>query len=293
MNFSLRAIKYLLLKLRRLIRAGYRPFIRSVNPRAKISFKPLYRLFLFAAFAVIVVFTINLFAIGKSTFGEWGDFFGGVLNPILTFLTFMGLLITIVIQQTELRESRRELKRSADALSEQVSSTKRQSFESTFFQMLSAHSGILESIDLVDDKGKVTKGRDCFVVFYRRLTKSYKDRLDRNYKGGKGAMALHYGYREFWNMHRLELGHYFRFLYNILRFVKESGYSDGPYIRLIRAQLSDQELLIIFYNCIASEHGSRFKTLAEEFALFDNMPDVRVLSKKHLTMIDKTALGIR
>jgi hypothetical protein len=34
--------------------------------------------------------------------GEWGDFFGGVLNPLLTFLTFMGLLITIILQQQEL-----------------------------------------------------------------------------------------------------------------------------------------------------------------------------------------------
>lgn len=50
------------------------------------------------------------------TFGVFGDFLGGSLNPILTFFTFMGLLITIVIQQTELRESRLEFRRTADAL---------------------------------------------------------------------------------------------------------------------------------------------------------------------------------
>ena len=99
--------------------------------------------------AIFLVFLVNLLSIGKSGFGEWGDFFGGVLNPILTFLTFMGLLITIVIQQKELRESRRELKRSADALLEQVDNSRQQNFETTFFQMLATHNRIVDSIDLV------------------------------------------------------------------------------------------------------------------------------------------------
>lgn len=54
-----------------------------------------------------------------TNFGTFGDFFGGMLNPILTFLTFMGLLITIVLQQKELRLTRKELKESSLALTEQ------------------------------------------------------------------------------------------------------------------------------------------------------------------------------
>lgn len=122
---------------------GYRIFIRTINPRTKINFRSLYYLFLLAALSIILVLLIDILSISKTkSLGEWGDFFGGVLNPILTFLTFMGLLITIVIQQTELRESRQELKRSADALSEQTGSTKRQIFESTFFNMMNMHASI-------------------------------------------------------------------------------------------------------------------------------------------------------
>ena len=102
-------------------RRFYRRFLRIIGfSKDKIS-RNLFRLFQFALYASLVVFTINLFSLGKSSFGEWGDFFGGVLNPILTFLTFMGLLITIILQQSELKESRKEFKRSADALSEQCS----------------------------------------------------------------------------------------------------------------------------------------------------------------------------
>lgn len=94
----------------------------------------------------------------------------------------------------------------------------------------------------------------------------------------------------FWKKHQVELGHYFRYLYNVVRFVKESSFVDGPYIRLVRAQLSDQESLLLFYNCIASEHGERFKALAEEFSLFDNMPKIRALKEGHLEFINERAL---
>lgn len=272
------------------VRRGYRCFLGIVIPGRKTNFRALYFLLLAAALAIAAVFFVNLFSIGTSSFGEWGDFFGGVLNPILTFLTFMGLLITIVIQQTELKESRIELKRSADALTEQVKNSNKQSFESTFFKMLDTHSGIVESIDLSDKDSNITKGRDCFTVFYRRLERKYYDRMpltpiDHDF------IILKRSYKEFWLEHQHELGHYFRFLYNIVRFIKESEHEKSLYIRLIRAQLSDQELLLIFYNCIASEQGERFKPLVEEFALLDNMPTLRVLSTEHLALIDGAAFG--
>jgi hypothetical protein len=269
----------------------FRQFSRLVAPRTRRSTRSLYRLFQAAVSAVAFVFAINLFSIGTSNFGEWGDFFGGVLNPILTFMTFMGLLITIVIQQTELRESRVELRRSADALLEQSQSLKRQNFESTFFQMLSVHTGIISAIDLVNDAGVTTRGRDCFSVFYTRLTKLY--RANQKKSAGKHAdvAILRHSYKQFWNTHQVELGHYFRYLYNVIRFIKESNFVEGPYLRLVRAQLSDQELLLIFYNCVASEDGGNFKLLAEEFAILDNMPKIRLLEREHVNLIHSSAFA--
>ena len=136
----------------------YRAFRSTVSPRRKNSIRSLYRLFQIAIGSLLLVLIVNLFAIGKSTFGEWGDFFGGVLNPLFTLLTFTGILVTIVLQQTELRESRAEMKRSADALHDQNLSLQRQNFESTFFQMLSVHTSIVAAIDLMDEEGRITRG---------------------------------------------------------------------------------------------------------------------------------------
>lgn len=40
-----------------------------------------------------------------SAYGQMGDFFGGLLNPVLAFASFMALLYTISIQSKELRHS--------------------------------------------------------------------------------------------------------------------------------------------------------------------------------------------
>ena len=268
----------------------YRAFVRMVAPKRRAALRSLFRLSQVALAAFVLVLVVNI-AFNQDGFGVWGDFFGGVLNPIFTLLTFAGVLITIVLQQTELRESRLEFKRSADALQEQNKSIQRQNFESTFFQMLGVHTAIVNAIDLVDDKNVITKGRDCFNVFYTRLSRLYRDRVEKEEGRELDEQILRHAYRTFWNKHQVELGHYFRYLYNIVRYVDESPYVGGPYIRLVRAQLSDQETLLLFYNCVASEYGEKFKVLAERFSLLDNMPQKRVFEASHLKLIDEKALG--
>ena len=58
--------------------------------------------------------------------GPFGDFIGGFLNPILTFLMFMGVLVTIVIQSKELKETRKEIKNQAESNKEHVSILRKQ-----------------------------------------------------------------------------------------------------------------------------------------------------------------------
>jgi len=44
------------------------------------------------------------------------------------------------------------------------------------------------------------------------------------------------------------------------------------YIRLLRAQLSDDELLIIALNCVVSKGYGKFRPLVEKYALLHNLP---------------------
>lgn len=75
--------------------------------------------FVYAVFAYIASFYSKHVGHGFSNdpavWGQAGDFFGGMLNPLLAFCSFMALLYTIKIQTEELKLTREELKKSANA----------------------------------------------------------------------------------------------------------------------------------------------------------------------------------
>ncbi|EHK9087749.1 putative phage abortive infection protein [Vibrio parahaemolyticus] len=275
---------------------GYKRFLKLIGYSGDSTSRSLFRLFQAASYSVLTVFLVNLLSIGKSSFGEWGDFFGGVLNPLLTFLTFMGLLLTIVLQNKELRQARVEARRSADALVSQNKTTEKQSFEQTVFNMLGLQQQIINSIDLFDTKTqRITVGRDCFEVFYKRFEKCAESKRVTLFGEVKDLeqeeVRINNAWKMFWNTHQSELGHYFRYLYNIIRFIDEKNYDTATYMRIVRAQLSDQELLMLFYNCLSVHGREKFKPLVENYALFDNLPISKLINRNHGRLYNSRAFG--
>ena len=223
--------------------------------------------------------------------GAWGDFTGGLLNPVLTFITFLAVLLTILLQRKELALTRDEMTRSADALEKQDKTLQRQSFENTFFEMLRLHNSILDSIDLVNpETNQITKGRDAFNVFYNRLAKKYREIDGKKSSKVDQKAIVELTYFLFWRDARTELGHYFRFLFNFFRFLENSEIDDEFYPKLLRSQLSDQELLLLFYNNV-SKQGAAFQIYAERYALFDNLSVERLLNHKHANFASAEAYG--
>jgi hypothetical protein len=266
----------------------------------KESTPGLFYLFLFAAALTIIVFAVAILRSGSAKdMGPFGDFIGGTLNPLLTFLTFMGLLVTIVLQQTELRDTRAELERSATALEKQIHATDRQNFESTFFQMLTLHNTIVNSIDLfysgreratgndVSKGARETKGRDCFSQFFENFKQEYFA-----CSGHPERERLQMAYDAFWQRRQQDLAHYYRYLYNVLRFVHEAkGIEDrGPYVKLLRAQLSDFELVMLFYTAL-NKHGINYWLYVHEYQLFDNLPLGMLIDPIHESYYSARSFG--
>ncbi|MDK9722857.1 MAG: putative phage abortive infection protein [Rhodospirillales bacterium] len=212
--------------------------------------------------------------------GQWGDFFGGTLNPILTATTVLVLLYTVYLQRQandlqkeELVLTREELSRSADALENQIKTLEKQNFEATFFKMLEMHNSILNSID-VNKRGVLVKGRDCFAHFSDLIRERFIE------AGGSSSsnddveqlnilVAVN---TKFWKIVLGELGHYYRYLYRLIRYVEEFNGDKHFYMKIVRAQLSDHELSLLFYNCL-SEHGTKMRKLVETYALPKHMQD--------------------
>lgn len=206
----------------------------------------------------------------QEVWGQFGDYLGGVLNPMLGFLTLLALLVTITLQSRELRLSTEELKKSASALQSQNDTLKRQSFESTFFQLLRLHNDIVTAMDVTAKHSSIeTRGRDCFGVFVKELRGEITQA-----QATSNAQLAGDAYLGFYRRRQRDLGHYFRLLYHIVKFVDRSDVANKKfYTNLVRAQLSSDELKLLFFNCLSPLGNEKFKKLIERYALLKTLPE--------------------
>ncbi|HZF69654.1 putative phage abortive infection protein [Sulfuricurvum sp.] len=235
----------------------------------------------FAIYAFVILWNtwpIQEMSVAKS--GVFGDSFGA-LTALFSGLAFAGLLTTIWQQKEEIALTRKEIRD--------------QHFDNILFRMLEMHNNIVTDIDLRADGSNTSlqegylfsTGRDCFENFHEDITAIY---LEKSKEEHSLEEILNNTYEEFWNLRKKDLGHYFRNLYNIFKFIKNSDIEDKKtYSNLVRAQLSDYELSILFYNCISKYGRERFKPLIEEFHILNNLPQELLLSENHKRFYSENA----
>ena len=172
-----------------------------------------------AAFIFVLERYINNFktfpiANDSATWGTFGDYLGGTLNPIISFLALIGLLYTIHQQAQEMKATREELKQAAEQQRQQVEQQSRQSeifnlqqFESTFFSLLEQHNKAIERIDVES--------------IYKSLRIIYTNKIYRitTYKPSK-KLSNSFAIKTI-NQH-YELKSYFNLLFQILKFISIS-----------------------------------------------------------------------
>lgn len=247
---------------------------------------------------VCVAWLLNLhLLIGVKTRGTFGDMFGGV-NALFSGLAFVGVFFAIVLQSKELKlqreeleSTREELKGQKKQLEAQSTTLRKQNFENTFFELLRIQNDIVNSIDLVG-KNTVTRGRDCFKVFYQR----FKELWDINKLANQGENELgriNKTYLDFFEEYQSEIGHYFRTMYNIFKFVDKSSTEDKRlYTNIVRAQLSSFELALLFYNALSDAGSEKFKPLIEQYSLLKTVPKELLLkAEAHSELYNENAYG--
>lgn len=243
----------------------------------------------------------------QDIWGQFGDYVGGTLNPMLSFVTIMILLYTGNLQRKELDKASEQLKISENSLIKQIEISKKQQFEVTFFQMLTLFNEITSSIEtripqpeyeVHDNKSvqvsngwespKDIKGRQCFAEFYKKLEDLNRDR--RAYKQDE-IQRIDSVYRSIHDRYKNEIDHYYRMLYSILKFIKNSEIeSKRFYTDLVMAQLSSQELLMLFYNGLILGFED-FKLLIEEFQLLKGVTAQQLIESSHYDLYASSAYG--
>ncbi|MUV15285.1 putative phage abortive infection protein [Noviluteimonas gilva] len=233
--------------------------------------------------------------------GTFGDMFGAA-NSLLSALAFAALIYTILLQRYELKlqrieltETRTELKGQREQMEGQSEQMRTDSFENSFFRVLGVFGDIVASIDLIKRESGVvtTSGRDCFGVFYDRLENRYASlRRSGYFEELSDRQIAERAYKHVYTESHGDVGHYFRTLYNLVKLVDRSAVDDKHfYTNLIRAQLSNQETLLLFYNCACGDGRPKFEPLVERYALLKNMPRERLIDQNHIGWFEPSAFG--
>lgn len=284
-------------------------FMKIVNSVGKISLIAVFALLL-----ILITWGSSWFLIDKNIEedqrGPFGDKFGAV-NSLFSGFAFAGIIIAIYLQKKELEYQRQELEETRieirgqrTALEAQNTTLASQKFENTFFHLLQMHHEIVKSITLTTTSydSKVmsdvvliqAQGRESFRELYKKLSNEFnniKNSFPLLNADPSELEIINSAYLNFFEYSQSKVGHYFRNLYNIMKFIHRSNIDDKKfYANLVRAQLSAYELLLLFYNCLSDCGKEKFKPITEDYALLENIPE-DLLDTKHKTYYSPQAFG--
>jgi hypothetical protein len=223
----------------------------------------------------------------KDADAKTGEVFDGV-SAFFSAVAFGLLILTVLLQAHELSLQRRELQDTRMVLKQQADTLELQQFDSTFFNLLSLHNEIVRSLVLINQPPRSHISQGLTIEVSSREPIRYEghevppvlvglllDKLhDAKYKHPEGSYTDLYteAYRLLFLAHRDLLGHYFRNLYHVVKFVDRSKIKEKKrYTNFLRAQLSGSESELLFFNC-KSEWGTGFLELAIRYSLLEHLP---------------------
>ncbi len=209
-------------------------------------------------------------------------------------------------QIKEFELQRKELEQTREVFEEQSETLKIQRFENTFFQLISLYHEIIDklahkpksfdeySTDYFQKREVISKAVSDLKYFLKsysednfRKTAIYpKDRsLEEIEK------ILRIGYETFYfKTYKQLLSHYYRNIYHIFKFIHKTDLIKKEkkqfYASLFRAQLSSDDLFLIFYNSMYEGLGyPKFLFLIKEFDILQNFDfDLLNQHERHLEL---------
>lgn len=251
----------------------------------------------FALIAYVVFFAfIHHTGISRDP-GDWGtlgDYFGGLLNPVISFAT-------LVVAYAVWKQQKEELKATKEALEEQAKTAEQQRQEQRFFDLLNLYHSTVASITLVARMSARSEvpvqyaGKEAIAHFFRsKATISaevFAFFLELGFYSKKTSSPSLESFgvidrapeslqkqdlRDAWNQEETSavFDHYFRVLFRVLSDSENLlGNQHFKYVQLLRSQLSRSELNLIGLNLWLTDEGTKMVPLVERYGLLKHLPD--------------------
>ncbi len=271
---------------------------------------------------VVIIYIIYRFSFDKP--GELGDFFGGIVGTIFTFVSVVILAKTLEQQQELTKEEfKLQSRQRFDVLFNELLTLYKEQFDKLsnkgyFFEdqkkkmqvdFKKKMDGELKELE----KGVITENSEII----RRLYDKYKSKNESydEFKQGEKCKKVVYSYlfknkkyssrfnrinleissklyTEFYVEHREKIALYFRTLYRILDLIDTSPLLEDAendkksYAKILRGQLTENELFFIRYNAM-SIYGRNFVEYINKYRILKHLPVLELLEFQMFNNVDK------
>lgn len=222
----------------------------------------------------------------SNVFGDYGSLIGGTVGALWSLAGVLLFYAALGLQREDLVAQKKEFELTRMELAVQNKTLSQQRFENTFFHLIDLHNDIVDKLLII----KPDESNDKFQDEERQRPYAKRELFDYavEYLFEFQGINNHYekdehyqeiildAYNTFNVKFSTHLNHYFRNLYHIYRYIYHSTLIDKTeksfYASIVRAQLSDNELIIIFYNMFIPGLGyPNFKFLDQEYDILKNL----------------------
>ncbi len=196
------------------------------------------------------------YAVATEQVGQYGDFIGGVIG---TFLSIILLYFTLTLQRED--SSKNSNVYNAQQLNDE------------FFHLIGVYNDILKGFEFDGYVGKMAIHKSLEDMY-----DEYDSELPSPFRRKSAVMA----YLGFYARERNFAPVYFRTLYRICQIIDENACKETKkveYMKILRAQLTDSELILMRYNAM-TPLGKKFTTYINKYNLLKHIPIFMLLEYK-------------
>jgi hypothetical protein len=204
----------------------------------------------------------------------------GVLRILFAWGVIAGLVVFLLAR---FRERRTHTRRDSE---EQKHPREKYAFERTFFPLFRRHQELVQGLRYTSKLGIETIGQDGFEAMREDF---FNIALPSDRWGEPSSER----YEQFYlRCAQDELGAYFRNLYQLVNYIDASQREDKRfYVHLVRAQLSNSELYLLFYNGLSRFGREKFLPLLRKYEFFETLPVSADVLQADAERYGKSAFG--
>jgi hypothetical protein len=250
--------------------------------------------------------------LNEEKIGQFGDFIGGIIGSIFSLAGVILFYVALKEQRRDININQKNLEIQNNALNQQVEEFREQKAELVETRRVYEEQTnlIREQTNLYKQQNKELREQtntakiqqfdssffsylNMFIELKKTINIKSENYFDKIYSVLKGINTreltlietfklIQAKYLEVFHLNNNELSHYFKTLYRIIILIDSSTLDEErkyQYFKLLRSQLSDSELLIMYYN-YHSHLGKKVRPYIIKYGIL-----------KHIRILDKIEMG--